>query len=79
VRRTATKLIEQSSTNQILFPAALRAPVGYSYVFQVVISDHTFRTRQLCFQARRVFAAPTIARTLLLTGADPVVRLLLKI
>jgi hypothetical protein len=71
VRRTAAKFVEESSTNQILLRAALRALVGRSYVFQVVINDHTFRTGQLCFQARRVFAAPTIARTLPLTGADP--------
>jgi hypothetical protein len=70
VRRTAAELVEESSTNQILLPAALRALVGHSYVFQVVISDHTFRTGQLCFQARRVFAAPTIARALPLTGAN---------
>jgi hypothetical protein len=71
LRRTAAELIEESSTNQLLLPAALRALVGHSYVFQVVISDHTFKTGQLCFLARRVFAAPTIARTLPLTGADP--------
>jgi hypothetical protein len=70
-RRTTTELVQGSSTNQILLPAALHALVGRSYVFQIVISGHTFRTGQLCFQARRVFAAPTIARTLPLTGADP--------
>jgi hypothetical protein len=55
VRRTAADLVEESSPNQILLPAALRAIVGRSYVFQVVISEQTFRTGQLCFQARRLF------------------------
>jgi hypothetical protein len=57
VRRTATELVEESSTNQILLPAGLRALVGCSSAFQVVINDHTFRTSQLYFQASRVFAA----------------------
>ncbi|CAL4995264.1 unnamed protein product [Urochloa decumbens] len=59
VRRTATELVEESSSNQILLPASLRCLVGRRYVFQVVISEQTFRTGQLCFQARRVFVAPT--------------------
>ena len=42
VRRTAAELVEESSSNQILLPAALRALVGRSYVFQVIISDQTF-------------------------------------
>ena len=49
VRRTAADLVEESSPNQILLPAALRAIVGRSYVFQVVFSEQTFRTGQLCF------------------------------
>lgn len=60
VRRTAAELVEESSSNQILLPGALRALVGRSYVFQVVISDQTFRTGQLCFQARRVFMPPKL-------------------
>jgi len=59
VRRTAADLVEESSSNQILLPASLRSLVGRRYVFQVVISEQTFRTGQLCFQARRVFMAPT--------------------
>ncbi|PVH34860.1 hypothetical protein PAHAL_7G047400 [Panicum hallii] len=62
VRRTAVELVEESSSNQILLPGALRALVGRSYVFQVVISVQTFRTGQLCFQARRVFMPPRIQR-----------------
>ncbi|CAN6348260.1 unnamed protein product [Urochloa humidicola] len=58
VRRTAAELVEESSPNQILLPGALRALVGRSYVFQTVISEQTFRTGQLCFQARRVFMPP---------------------
>ncbi|KAG2641683.1 hypothetical protein PVAP13_2KG236958 [Panicum virgatum] len=61
VRRTAAGLVEESSSNQILLPASLRSLVGRRYVFQVVISEQTFRTGQLCFQARRVFVAPTVA------------------
>jgi len=49
VRRTAADLVEESSPNQILLPVALRAIVGRSYVFQVVISEQTFRIGQLCF------------------------------
>jgi len=60
VRRTAADLVEESSPNQILLPAALRAIVGRSYVFQVVISEQTFRTGQLCFQARRLFNPPSV-------------------
>ncbi|WVZ84191.1 hypothetical protein U9M48_031247, partial [Paspalum notatum var. saurae] len=45
VRQTASELVEESSSNQILLPAALQA----------VISEQTFRTSVLCFQARRVF------------------------
>lgn len=63
VRRTATELVEESSTNQILLPAALRSLVGRSYVFQVVISEHTFRTGQLSFQVRRVFTRPSVVGT----------------
>lgn len=59
VRRTAAELVEESSSNQILLPAPLRGLVGRRYVFQVVISEQTFRTGQLCFQARRVFPDPT--------------------
>jgi len=59
VRRTAAELVEESSSNQILLPAPLRGLVGRKYVFQVVISEQTFRTGQLCFQARRVFPDPT--------------------
>ena len=44
VRRTATDLVEESSPNQILLRAALRAIVGRSYVLQVAISEQTFRT-----------------------------------
>lgn len=62
VRRTATELVEKSSSNQILLPGALRALVGRSYVFQAVISEQTFRTGQLCFQARRVFMPPKIQK-----------------
>ena len=58
VRRTAADLVEESSTNQILLPAPLRGLVGRNYVFQVVISEQTFRTGQLTFLARRVFASP---------------------
>lgn len=61
VRRTAAELVEESSSNQILLPTSLRNLVGRRYVFQVVISEQTFRTGQLCFQARRVFAPPTVA------------------
>lgn len=57
VRRTAADLVEESSSNQILLPASLRSLVGRSYVFQVVISDQTFRTGHLSFLARRVFAS----------------------
>ena len=60
VRRTAAELVEESSSNQILLPTPLRGLVGRRYVFQVVISEQTFRTGQLCFQARRVFVAPTV-------------------
>ncbi|KAF0905209.1 hypothetical protein E2562_000998, partial [Oryza meyeriana var. granulata] len=60
VRRTATDLVEKSSSNQILLPSPLRALIGRKYVFQVVISEQTFRTGQLCFQARRVFNPPPI-------------------
>ncbi|WVZ90211.1 hypothetical protein U9M48_036533, partial [Paspalum notatum var. saurae] len=63
VRRTASELVEESSSNQILLPAALRALVGRSYVFQVVISDQTFRTGVLCFQARRVFMPPRVEQS----------------
>jgi hypothetical protein len=59
VRRTAAELVEEGSSNQILLPAPLRGLVGRRYVFQVVISEQTFRTGQLCFQARRVFPDPT--------------------
>ncbi|TVU39178.1 hypothetical protein EJB05_12585, partial [Eragrostis curvula] len=58
VRRTAAELVEESSSNQMLLPVALRGLVGRRYVFQVVISEQTFRTGQLCFQARRVFPPP---------------------
>ena len=58
VRRTAADLVEESSTNQILLPAPLCGLVGQNYVFQLVISEQTFRTRQLTFLARRVFASP---------------------
>lgn len=61
VRRTAADLVEESSSNQILLPAPLRGLVGRRYVFQLVISEQTFRTGQLCFQARRVFVDPTVA------------------
>ncbi|CAN6197918.1 unnamed protein product [Urochloa humidicola] len=61
VRRTAAELVEESSSNQILLHASLRSLVGRRYVFQVVISEQTFRTGQLCFQARKVFTAPTVA------------------
>ncbi|CAL5075198.1 unnamed protein product [Urochloa decumbens] len=61
VRRTAAELVEESSSNQILLPASLRSLVGRRYVFQVGISEQTFRTGQLCFQARKVFAAPAVA------------------
>lgn len=63
VRRTAADLVEESSPNQILLPAALRAIVGHSYVFQVVISEQTFRTGQLCFQARRLFNPPSVQQS----------------
>jgi len=63
VRRTAADLVEESSPNQILLPAALRAIVGRSYVFQVVISEQTFRTGQLCFQARRLFNPPSVHKS----------------
>ncbi|WVZ62989.1 hypothetical protein U9M48_012673 [Paspalum notatum var. saurae] len=63
VRQTASELVEESSSNQILLPAALRALVGRSYVFQAVISDQTFRTGVLCFQARRVFMPPRVEQT----------------
>jgi hypothetical protein len=58
VRRTTAELVEESSANQILLPAALCGLVGGRYVFQVIISEQTFRTGQLCFQARRVFPDP---------------------
>jgi cytoskeletal protein RodZ len=61
VRRTAADLVEESSSNQILLPASLRSLVGRSYVFQVVVSEQTFRTGQLTFLARRVFASPADA------------------
>ncbi|XP_072146352.1 replication protein A 70 kDa DNA-binding subunit B-like [Setaria viridis] len=48
-RRTAAKLVEESSSNQILLLGALRALVGRSYVFQV-ISEQTYRTEQLCLE-----------------------------
>ncbi|PUZ46273.1 hypothetical protein GQ55_7G044000 [Panicum hallii var. hallii] len=51
VRRTAVELVEESSSNQILLPGPF-----------VVISVQTFRTGQLCFQARRVFMPPRIQR-----------------
>lgn len=60
IRQTAADLVGESSPNQILLPAALRAIVGRSYVFQVVISEQTFRTGQLCFQARKLFNPPSI-------------------
>ncbi|KAF0924677.1 hypothetical protein E2562_010269, partial [Oryza meyeriana var. granulata] len=60
VQRTAADLVEESSSNQILLPSPLRALIGRRYVFQVVISEQTFRTGQLCFQARRVFNPPPI-------------------
>ncbi|WVZ59866.1 LOW QUALITY PROTEIN: hypothetical protein U9M48_009958 [Paspalum notatum var. saurae] len=60
VRRTASELVEESSSNQILLPAALRALVGRSYV---VISEQTFRTGILCFQARRVFMPPRVEQS----------------
>ncbi|RLM70118.1 uncharacterized protein C2845_PM17G06740 [Panicum miliaceum] len=60
VPRTAAELVEESSSNQILLPGALRALVGRNYVFQVVISEQTFRTGQLCFQGRKVFMPPRI-------------------
>ncbi|KAJ1259261.1 hypothetical protein BS78_10G140800 [Paspalum vaginatum] len=63
VRRTASELVEESSSNQILLPAALHALVGRSYVFQAVISEQTFRTRVLCFQARRVFMPPRVEQS----------------
>ncbi|CAD6207225.1 unnamed protein product [Miscanthus lutarioriparius] len=71
VRRTAAELVEESSSNQILLPASLRGLVGRRYVFQVVISEQTFRTRQLCFQARRVFPDPTAAEARGSTGRSP--------
>jgi len=43
VQRTAADLVEESSSNQILLPASLRSLVGRRYVFQVVISEQTFR------------------------------------
>ena len=58
LRRTAAELVEENSSNQILLPAPLRGLVGRRYVFQVVISEQTFWTGQLCFQARRVFPDP---------------------
>jgi len=61
VRRTAADLVEESSTNQILLPAPLCGLVGQNYVFQLVISEQTFRTGQLTFLARRVFASPVDA------------------
>ena len=60
VQRTAIELVEESSSNQILLPASLRSLVGRRYVFQVVISQQTFRIGQLCFQARKVFVAPMV-------------------
>ncbi|CAD6235605.1 unnamed protein product [Miscanthus lutarioriparius] len=60
VRWTAADLVEESSPNQILLHVALRAIVGRSYVFQVVISEQIFRTGQLCFQARRLFNPPSV-------------------
>ncbi|CAD6207210.1 unnamed protein product [Miscanthus lutarioriparius] len=71
VRRTAAELVEESSSNQILLPAPLRGLVGRKYVFQVVISEQTFRTGQLCFQARRVFPDPTSAEAHGPTGRSP--------
>jgi hypothetical protein len=60
IRRTAADLVEEGSSNQILLPAALRAIVGCSYIFQVVISEQTFRTGELCFQARKLFNPPSV-------------------
>jgi hypothetical protein len=71
VRRTAADLVQEGSTNQILLPAPLRSLVGRRYVFQVVISEQTFRTGQLCFQARRVFPDPAAAEGRGLTGRPP--------
>ena len=71
VRRPAAELVEESSSNQILLPAPLRSLVGRRYVFQVVISEQTFRTGQLCFQARRVFPYPTVAEARGPTGCSP--------
>ena len=73
VRRTAADLVEESSPNQILLPAALRAIVGRSYVFQVVISEQTFRIGQLCFQARRLFNLQVYMKAFLLMSL-PVIK-----
>jgi len=71
VRRTAAELVEESSSNQILLPAPLRGLVGRRYVFQVVISEQTFRIGQLCFQTRRVFPDPTASEARGPTGRSP--------
>lgn len=60
VRRTAADLVEESSANQLLLPSPLRALIGRRFVFQIVISEQTFRTGQLCFQVRKVFNPPPI-------------------
>ncbi|XP_066347892.1 replication protein A 70 kDa DNA-binding subunit D-like [Miscanthus floridulus] len=41
---TAAELVEESPSNQILLPAPHRGLIGRKYVFQVVISEQTFRT-----------------------------------
>jgi hypothetical protein len=64
IRRTAAGLVEESSPNQILLPATLRAIVGRSYVFQVVISEQTFRIGQLCFQAIKLFNPPSVQESI---------------
>ncbi|GJN03081.1 hypothetical protein PR202_ga20487 [Eleusine coracana subsp. coracana] len=72
LRHTPAELVEESSSNQILLPAPLRGLLGRRYVFQVVISEQTFRTGQLCFQARKVFAPPTSAASQSGTAAHEV-------
>jgi len=49
-----------STMHPVLWPTALCAIVGHSYVFQIVISEQTFRIGQLCFQARRLFNPPSV-------------------
>ena len=56
VARPARQCILQ----RLLWPVTLRAIVGHSYVFQVVMSEQPFRTGQLCFQARRLFNPPSV-------------------